>query len=141
MKTFILICLFMATNLAHAQKSCDLRENDEAVQAINDRFDRAEMSGEDHVIALKELSLSRLESISGCVESNSTKGITQEELKDLIPFLTEGLEQYILEMNQSIQLSIAHDRLGMAAELVHERNLHTRETKKLISKVKSLIKK
>ncbi len=141
MKIILMITLLIVSTLAFGQKNCDLNSNNEAVQRVNDTFDRGEMSGEDHMIALKELYSVRLGLIAECVQNDSTNNLSKIELQDTIPKIEAELAQYIEEMNAAIQLSIARDRIGMATEMAYERDLHKKEIKALIRKIRSLLKK
>jgi hypothetical protein len=119
---------------------CDLSTNDQAVQEVNDTFNRGEMRGEDHALALKLFYTERLELVAECVSQDLTKGLTKQELEDTIVQQEEALKEYVEEMNESIRISIEHDRIGMATALTMERDEHIQEVKALQDKIRKLIK-
>ncbi len=141
MKSILVLCLLMGSTLAMAKNVCDLKANDQAVDAFNAAFDRTEMRGEDHAIGLKDLYTERLVTITACLTNDQTLGITYGEMKDVLVQMQDDLNEYVIDMNDAIQHSIDHDRIGMATELAMERDLHMLETKNLMAKIKKMIKK
>lgn len=141
MKIGLLIALTFISFQALAQpEACDLSSNDTLVQEINDRFDRGEMRGEDHAVALKMLYLQRLDEIILCVEADKLKGISKTELQDSLEHQDDTLKLYVEEMNESILISIENDRIGMATQLMMERDQHVLEVRNLQDKIRKLIK-
>ena len=138
MKILLVLVLASLSSLSMAQGLCDLSANDEAVFDVSTRFDNGEMRGEDHAIALKELSIERLDMISACLKKDRTLGITKEELKDLISLLKDRLAEFVADMNESIQISIDNDRIGMATQLRIERDMEVAEVNLFISKIEKL---
>ena len=141
MKFGLLIALFLCTFQALAQSPvCDLTSNDSLVQEVNDRFDRGEMRGEDHAVALKMLYLQRLDDIILCVEAEKTKGISKAELQDTLEHQEFTLKIYLEEINESIRISIENDRIGMATQLMMERDQQVLKVRNLQDKIRKLIK-
>lgn len=120
---------------------CDLSANDEQVQEINDRFDRGEMRGEDHVIALKFSYEQRLGMIAECVIGNRINGVKRAELLDTLEDQESQLKIYLEEINDSIRISVENDRIGMATQLMMERDLHVAEVRTLQDKIRTILKK
>lgn len=141
MKSLFFLSFLMFTTFAQAAVVCDLKANDMAVDELNEVFDQAGMSGEDHVIGLKVLYIARLNTIKECLISDVTGGITQEELKDVVIEIQDSLKEYVIEMNEAIRNNVDHDRIGMATELTRERDMQILDTKNLIAKIKKLISK
>jgi hypothetical protein len=141
MKFGLVIALFLVSFQAFAQsETCNLSSNDSLVQEVNDRFDRGEMRGEDHAIALKMLYLQRLEDIILCVEADKTKGISKTELQETMEHQESTLKIYLEEINESIRISIENDRIGMATQLMMERDQHVLGVRNLQEKIRKLIK-
>jgi hypothetical protein len=141
MKSLLFVSFLMFATLAQAVVVCDLKENDAAVDELNEIFDQARMGGEDHAIGLKILYTARLDAISDCLNNDAVGGISKEELQDVVEHIQNNLIVYIEEINADILNSENHDRIGMATELTRERDLHIVDTKKLIAKIKKIISK
>ena len=141
MKFGLLLTLMLISLQALAlPETCDLSANDSLVREINDRFDRGEMRGEDHAVAMKMLYIQRLENIIACVEEDKVRGITKAELQDSLDHQAYSLKIYLEEMNESIRINLENDRVGMATELMMERDQHVLEVRNLQDKIRNLIK-
>lgn len=136
----LLMAMLISTSFQALAAVCDLSSNDQAVQALNDAFDRGEMRGEDHAIGLKLYYVERLDLIAECVTRDFNHGLTKNELEDTILQQESALKDYVEEMNESIRLSIENDRIGMATALTMERDEHVSEVKELVKKIRRLLK-
>jgi hypothetical protein len=137
----IALTLFSAQVMAQVfSATCELEMNDKLVQEVNARFDRGEMRGEDHAVALKMLSIQRLEDIIECAKADQLKGITKIEFLDTLDHQDEMLKLYLEELNESIRICIENDRIGMATQLMMERDQHVLEVRNLQEKIRNFIK-
>lgn len=141
MKNLIFAALTLFSLQALASGTCDLSANDRSVQEVNDTFDRGEMRGEDHAVSLKLLYTERLQMIADCIRQDKTQGMSKEELKDTLVNIQAELDEYLKDMNAAIQNSIENDRIGMATQLMMERDMHLLEEKNVMAKIEDLIKK
>jgi hypothetical protein len=123
-----------------AAPSCNLSENDRAVLELNARFDNGEMRGEDHVIGLMLLHDQRMVMVKACVVAGSTTGILKSDLRELKVYIQDELDAKVREINESIRISIENDRMGMATQLMMERDLTILEARNLEGQIDELIK-
>jgi len=141
MKTFLTLAFLMTSTLSFAATSvCDLSANDRAVIEHNSRFDNAQMSGEDHVIGLMQLHDQRMTLVKACVVEGTNEGILKSDLRELKVFILDELDTEVRELNEAIRVSIENDRMGMATQLMMERDLLILETKNLEAKIDELIR-
>jgi hypothetical protein len=134
--TFALLALSLNT---FAAGKCDLSANDHAVNEVNQRMDNAQMRGEDHLIALTELKRERLDLILACVQADLIEGIQKSELKELKEDIKAESDIMVRELNESIRVSIENDRIGMATELMMERDLEILNTQNQIDRINKIL--
>lgn len=140
MKLIVLMGLLFSC-ASWAQNTCDLSANNEAVASVNERFDRGMMRGEDHLVELTLLGRERMDLITDCVKEDRISGISLEEFKEVKAYIQLNLDHFVNNINESIRISIENDRIGMATQLMMERDLHLLETKNLLKKIDDLITK
>lgn len=140
MKAFFFMAVLMVSFTTMANdKGCDLSSNDRAVRELNDRFDNAQMRGEDHLIELIRLERARNSLVAICVENDLTSNLSKSDLNAAKNHVKEELQVKVAELNESIRISIENDRIGMATELMMERDIAILDAKNLIAKIEKLI--
>lgn len=141
MKRLMTLALLAFSLTSFAQGKCDLSANDQAVNEVNEQMDAGRMRGEDHLVALTELKRERLDLILVCIQADLTSGIEKSELIELKEDIQIESGIRVRELNDSIKISIENDRIGMATELMMERDLEILNTQNQVDRLNKILKK
>lgn len=141
MKRLMTLALLAFSLTSFAQGKCDLSANDQAVNEVNEQMDAGRMRGEDHLVALTELKRERLDLILVCIQADLTSGIEKSELIELKEDIQIESGIRVRELNDSIKISIENDRIGLATELMMERDLEILNTQNQIDRLNKILKK
>ena len=141
MKRLMTLALLAFSLTSFAQGKCDLSANDQAVNEVNEQMDAGRMRGEDHLVALTELKRERLDLVLVCIQADFTSGIEKSELIELKEDIQIESGIRVRELNDSIKISIENDRIGMATELMMERDLEILNTQNQVDRLNKILKK
>jgi hypothetical protein len=99
------------------------------------------MRGEDHLIQLTEARRDRSVLIEACLNKGETEGLSKDDLEATKDDIKSNLQASLEEFRLQIELEIANDHMGMATELMMERDMERLRVANLIALIDSLIKK
>lgn len=139
MKLLMTLALLVLTLNVFAAGKCDLSANDQAVNEVNELMDNAQMRGEDHLVALTELKRERLDLILTCIQADLTQGIEKSELIELKEDIQSESDIIVRELNDSIKLALENDRIGMATELMIERDIEILNTQNQLDRINKIL--
>jgi hypothetical protein len=139
MKTLVSLIILLSS-LSAWSATCDLSLNDARLQGINRQFDEGELRGEDHLIQLTLARRDRAGLVEICLGKDENENLSKEDLEATKENIQSNLSAFIEEHRVQIEFEIAHDRIGMATQIMMERDKEKLRVANLMALIDSLIK-
>lgn len=139
MKTLVSLIILLSSLSAWSAK-CDLRLSDSSIEGINRQFDEGELRGEEHLIQLTLARRDRAGLVEICLGKDEIENISKEDLEATKDNIQANITAFIEEYRVQIEFEIAHDRIGMATQIMMERDKERLRAANLLALIDSLIK-
>ena len=140
MKTLFSLLILLSTSMVFSAV-CDLSENNRRIDKLNRQFDEGQMRGEYHLIGLTRARRDRVTLIETCLTHETIEGLSKEDLLAAKEEIQLNLVVAVEDFRVQIEFEISMDRIGMATELMMERDLEKLRVSNLVALIDYLASK
>ena len=140
MKSLMSLIILLTSSMSWATV-CDLTANNNRIAELNRQFDAGNMRGEEHLIELTLARRDRATQVENCLLNDMTEGLSRADLLNTKQEIQSNHAVTMEEFREQIEYQISMDRMGMATQLMMDRDLEKLRVANLVALIDRLVRK